>query len=379
MDARLTDEQQRIQDTAKEFIESEGGTDLARRRMDGDSEVIDELWADLADLDYTGITVPVEHGGFGEGAVYLTALLEMAGRYALPGPLPETAAVAVPLIDELGDDAQRERLLPAIADGDLKCSFAVYDDRNESVPETITMAAEATGDGYRLSGRKTLVPYGGEVDRVVVAAREGESDGYDGLSAFVVDTGHEAVEARELDSLDRTRPMYELVFDDLHVDDALGEPGEAGDALRRAFDRFTVASSAMLVGAADRAVDLSVEHGNTREQYGQPVGKFQAVKHRAADMWMDMQSARSLVYYAAWALANDEPDAERAVGQLKTFAAERLHRAFGDGMFNHGGMGFTWDHDGHIYLKQAKAWRNFLGSPEEHAERVIESRLAELE
>jgi alkylation response protein AidB-like acyl-CoA dehydrogenase len=381
MDARFTDEQERIRDNAKEFIEAEGGIELARRRMEGETDVVDELWAQLADLDYTAITVPVEYGGFGEGMVYLAALLEVAGTYALPGPLPETAAFAAPLIDELGSDAQCEDHLAAIADGERRFSFALYDDRNEELPAAITLEADATGGGYELSGTKTLVPYGGEVDSVIVAARTGDGEGSDGLSAFVVDVDDPAVDATQLQSLDRTRPMYDLDLDGVEVDesDRLGPEGGAGQALERAADRFTVAATAMLVGAADRAVDLSVEHGNEREQYGQPVGKFQAVKHRIAEMWIDMQSARSLVYYAAWALANDEPDAAAAVSRTTVFAADRLHRVFGDDMKNHGGMGFTWDHDGHIYLKQAKAWRNFLGSPSTHRDRAIEERLAALD
>jgi alkylation response protein AidB-like acyl-CoA dehydrogenase len=382
MDATLTDEQERIRKTAREFIESEGGIELARRRMEGDESVVDELWSDLAELDYTAITVPPEYDGFGEGMVYLTALLEVTGRYALPGPLPETAAFAVPLIDELGTDDQRERHLTAVARGNRTFSFALYDDRNESLPGAVDLDVDRADDGYRLSGTKTLVPYGGEVDRLVVAGRSGGSGddaGYDGISLFVVDTDDEAVETRRLDSLDRTRPMYEVAFSDLAVgeDALLGDFHEGGDALQRAADRYTVAFCAMLVGAADRAVELSTEHGNEREQYGQPVGKFQAVKHRIADMWMEMQSARSLVYYAAWALDEDEPDAARSVSAVKTYAADRLHRVFGDDIWNHGGMGFTWDHDGHIYLKQAKAWRNFLGSPEDHGDRLIEERLAE--
>ena len=379
MDARLTDEQNRIRETAADFIDSAGGIELARRRMEGDRDVISELWADLADLDYTGITVPFDHGGFGEGMVYLAALLEVAGRYALPGPLPETAAFAVPLIDDLGTDAQRERYLESVAAGDRKLSFALYDDRNESLPGAIAMEATETADGFELSGTKTLVPYGGEVDSVVVAARTGDGPGWDGVSAFVVDVEDDAVEAEQLESLDRTRPMYELTLSGLEVgeDALLGPAGGAGEALQDAADRFTVAAYAMLVGAADRAVELSTEHGKERKQYGQPIGKFQAVKHRIANMWIDMQSARSLVYYAAWAVENDEPDAKRAVPAAKAYAADRLHRVFGDDMKNHGGMGFTWDHDGHVYLKQAKAWRNFLGSPEEHRDRMIEERLSE--
>ncbi|MFP4625875.1 MAG: acyl-CoA dehydrogenase family protein [Natronomonas sp.] len=376
MDARLTQEQQRIRETAEEFIEGEGGIELARRRMDGDESVVDELWAELADLDYTAITVPFEYEGFGEDIVYLTALLEVAGKYALPGPLPETAAVAVPLIDGLGTDDQKAQYLPDIATGDAKWSFALYDDRNESLPNAIQLEAEVDDDGFRLHGTKTLVPYGGEVDRVLVAARTRDGVGNGGISLFAVDA--DEVEARQLESLDRTRPMYELTFDDVEVTKSalIGPLHGAGGALEDAVDRYIVSTYAMLVGAADRAVDMSVDHGNEREQYGQPVGRFQAVKHRTAEMWVDMQSSRSLVYYAAWALENEEPEASRIVSSLKTYAADRLNRAFGDGMKNHGGMGFTWDHDGHIYIKQAKAFRNFLGSPEEHADAVIDARLS---
>ncbi|WP_049889491.1 acyl-CoA dehydrogenase family protein [Natronolimnohabitans innermongolicus] len=381
MDARLTDEHERVQETAREFIESEGGIDLARRQIDGEN-VVDDLWNELADLDYTAITVPLEYDGFGEGMVYLAALLEVAGRYALPGPLPETAAVAVPLIRDLGTEDQRSRFLPSVADGDLRMSVAVYDDETEPLPGGIRMGAERRGDEgtteFRLEGTKTLVPYAAETDVVIVAARTREGQGYDGVSLFAVETDHDAVEATRMDSLDWARPMYELSIDGLTVgeDALLGPLHGGGSALVTAMDRFSVAGTAMLVGAADRAVELSVEYGTEREQYGQPIGRFQAVKHRTADMWVDMQSARSLVYYAAWALDEDEPDAARAAAATKAFAADRLHRVFGDDIWNHGGMGFTWDHDAHIYLKQAKSWRNFLGSPEANRDRLIDARLA---
>ncbi|SEH18170.1 hypothetical protein SAMN04487967_3709 [Natronorubrum sediminis] len=382
MDARLTEEQRRVQETARDFIESEGGIELARRQLEGDDIVVDELWNELADLDYTAITVPLAHDGFGEGMVYLSALLEVAGRYALPGPLPETAAIAAPLLAELGSETQRSTYLPAIADGDCRMSVAVYDDETESLPGAIRMQADRVDDDdtrYRLHGTKTLVPYGDTVDAVVVAARTRHNNDYDGISLFVVETDHEALETRRLDGLDWTRPMCELSFDELTVGEEalLGPAHGGGTALVDALDRFHVAACAMLVGAADRAVERSVEHGNEREQYGHPIGRFQAVKHRTADMWIDMQSARSLVYYAAWAIDNDEPEASRAAASTKAYAADRLHRVFGDDIWNHGGTGFTWEHDGHIYLKQAKSWRNFLGSPDACRERLLEARLAE--
>jgi len=380
MDARLIDEHEQIQDAATEFLEAQGGIELARRVMDGESGVIEDLWSELVEMDYTALTVPLEHGGLGDGMVTLVALSEALGRYAMPGPFPETVAFAVPLINAIGSDEQRASLLPRIADGAVRIAPALYDTRPESVPSAIQMRAEHTADGYRLSGTKTLVPYAGTVESVLIPARTRDVTGYDGISLFLVDTDTAGIITRQLDGLDRTRPLYDLEID-CSVQEAalLGPRHRGGDPLRVAIDRFTIAACAMLVGAADRAVDLSVDHGNEREQYGQPIGRFQAVKHRIADMWMTMQDAKSLVYYAAWAMDADRPDADRAVAAAKSFAADRLHDVFGNGMFNHGGMGFTWEHDGHIYLKQAKAWRNFLGTPEEARDRVIRSRLAELD
>jgi alkylation response protein AidB-like acyl-CoA dehydrogenase len=273
MDARLTEEHQRVQETARDFIESEGGMELARRQLNGE-DVVDRLWDELAELDYTAITVPLEHGGFGEGMVYLSALLEAAGRYALPGPLPETAAFAAPLISDLGNEEQKSAYLPAIADGNCKVSVAVYDDETEPLPESVQLRAAPVetndGTGYRLDGTKTLVPYGGDADTVIVAARTRDSQGYDGISLFLVDTAHDAVDAKQLDSLDWVRPMYELTFDNLTVgpDALLGPLHGGGGPLVDAVDRYSVAAIAMLTGAADRAVELSSEYGNEREQYG---------------------------------------------------------------------------------------------------------------
>jgi alkylation response protein AidB-like acyl-CoA dehydrogenase len=179
-------------------------------------------------------------------------------------------------------------------------------------------------------------------------------------------------------SLDRTRPVSTLTFDDTLVADSavLGARQDAGNALERAIDRFSVGICGMLAGGGREAVDRSTKHGTTREQYGHPIGRFQAVKHRIVDMHVDVEAARSLTYYAAWALATGDPDARRAVAATKAYAADRLHRVFGDDIWNHGGLGFTWDHDAHIFLKQAKAWRNFLDSPERARERLIQERTA---
>lgn len=373
MDLTLTKEQEQMKETVRDFLESKGGTDLARRQMDGD-DVIDELWDELAAMDLIALPLPIEYEGLGDDLFYLSLILEEMGRYAMPGPYPETLAFAAPLLEMLGSDDQREKHLPSIADGEEQWSFAVYEQGTEDVTHETQLEAAPIDDGYRLNGTKTLVPYGKTVDNIVVAARTQNGSGNDGITLFIVD--NDGPESRRLQSLDETRPVSEVVFDDLVVseDARLGPLNGGGVALEHAMDQYIVSTSAMLVGAAERAVELSVEYGNTREQFGQPIGRFQAVKHRIADMWMDMRAGRSLVYYASWAVSNDKPDAGYSVSATKWFFTENFARIFGDDIQNHGGTGFTWDHDGHIYLKQAKSWESYFGTPEQHLERIADTQ-----
>jgi alkylation response protein AidB-like acyl-CoA dehydrogenase len=372
MDLTLTDEQELMRETLREFLESKDGIALARRLMDGDESVVDEVWADLAEMDYTAVTVPLDYGGFGEGVMYLSLVAEEAGRVAMPAPYPETMAFCVPLLAEAGSDTQCERVLPAVAEGDRSLSFALYDTGDRELPADVALEVDARDDGYRLDGTKTLVPYGGLVDELVVAARTPGSSGEEGIELFLV--AAEDVETEHRESLDQTRPMYDVTLDEvtLGAEHRLEASTAGWTAVRAAIDRYTVARCAMLVGAAERVVDLSIEQGNTREQFGGPIGRFQAVKHRVADMWLAMRTSRSLVYYAAWALSNDEPDASRAVAEANTYCTKQAVQIFGDDIQNQGGTGFTWDHDAHIYLKQAKAWENYLESPITQRERICE-------
>lgn len=378
MDFSLTDEQVQMQETADEFLQGNGGMDIARGVMDGDATeaqgLLADLWGDLGSMDYTALTVPFEYDGLGDGMVSLASLLEVLGRYAMPGPYPETMAFGVPLLDELGTADQKDAVLPRVASGDIALSYALYEETEGSLPAGIGMNAVATDDGYVLSGTKTLVPYAEFVDQVLVATRTQEAPDYGGVSLFLIDTDECSV--RKLGSLDRTRPVYEVEFADVTVSETalVGPLHGGGDALQRAIDRFITAACMMQVGAADRAVELSVDHGNERMQYGHPVGMYQAVKHRIVDMWMDVEQARGLAYYAAWAIETNDPSAPRAVSAAKAFCGERCRRIFTDDIKNHGGMGFTWDHDSHIYLKQAKAWETLFGDPATHLDRVAATR-----
>lgn len=370
MDFTPTREQEQIRSALRDFLEAEGGIELARRQMEGDNNVIDELWSEFAKMDYTGLTVPFETGGFGEDIEYLSFVLEELGRYAVPGPFIETLAFGVPLLRKAQQTVRTQSLLERIAAGESRLSFALYEDYEQPLPDTVRLEATELGSGYSLDGTKVLVPYADSVQALLVGARRGNQNGR--LEFFLVDI--EDVETRERDSLDRTRPMYEVTLSDVEVpeDNRVHEPDNGADLLAYGSARYNTAACAMLVGAAERTVDMSVEYGNTRGQFGRPIGQFQGVKHRIADMWMDVEQCRSLVYQAAWELATDSETAKVAVSTAKAHCIDTLVGVFGDDIQNHGGTGFTWEHDTHIYLKQARAWENLFGSTDDHRERVAD-------
>jgi len=373
MNIIVTDEQRQMRSTVREAFDTRGGIEFARRQLAGDDTAVDDVWEILTSLDLPAMAVPTTHGGLGERLDVLGLLLEEVGRFAPPGPIPETVAFGIPLITSHGTREQRERLLPRIADGDLRLTMALYDETQMVVPDEVSTVARPLEGGVRLSGSKSLVPYGQYADQAIVAVRTATGGDAQPLSLVLVDLSK--VSVTSLDSLDRTRPMARLNLDGHEVPEADVFGSVTADntrALERAVDRFSVATCSMLVGAADRTVDRSVDYGNSRKQYGHPIGRFQAVKHRMVDMWADVEKARELVRYATWALATDDDDADRAVAAAASFCGRRCPRIFGDDIKNHGGQGFTWDHDTHIYLKQAKSWANFLGGPHAHRDRVID-------
>ena len=376
MDARLTAEQKHIQQTTREFLEDNGGIELARRKMNGDDDedVVDEIWEGLRELDFPSVNIPQQYGGLGQGMLYLACVLEELGRYATPCPFPETSAFGVPILANLGTEQQKEQYFNAIAEQGVKISFAIYDDENESVPAAISLQPTSTENGYRLSGTKKLVPYADEVDILIVPTRTKEGSGYNGITLFLVDT--ENVKSTKKASFDRTRPLYEVEFNNIKLEDShiLGTKHQAGNALSDAIDRYNVGISAWLAGGAGRAVDMSVKHLNEREQYGQPIGRYQAPKHRTVEMWTDKEHMVTLAYYAAWAIENDTPEAPRAAAMAKAYTATCGPHIFQRDIWNQGGKGFTWDHDGHIYFKQSKSWQNFLGSPDEQLDRIADIR-----
>ncbi len=374
MDFALNEEQEMFQQTLRQYLDDKGGTALARQYMEGQREVLTQLWSGLAELGFLGIHVPEAYGGLGQGMVSLVPIFEELGRVVAPGLYAETLSLAVPLLMAYGSEEQKNRYLPEIVAGKRMVTFAFLEPPSgQFTPGDIQMAAIKDGDGYRLRGKKTVVPYGDAAHTFIVLARTAPGSGENGLTLFLVDKEQASLNIRTLQNIDMTRDLAEVEFAEVQVsqENRLGPEHVGWSLLQAGLKPYNVALCAMMVGGMARTVDMSVEYANTRHQFGQPIGRFQAIKHRIVDMKLDLESARSLTYYGAWAYENDTPDQEAAIYSARAFINEAFIRSAAANVQNHGGMGFTWEFDCHLFVKRSRALENVLGTPAEYREKAL--------
>jgi alkylation response protein AidB-like acyl-CoA dehydrogenase len=338
----LSDDQRALRDAARAFLERETPISYARAMMDDARGYRDDVWQKMARLGWMGLTFAEDAGGVGEGFSSLAILLAEMGRVVLPGPYFSSVVLAGHAIAEAGSDAQRKDLLPAICSGELIAAFA-HD------------ATEVEVRDDRLTGTARYVFDGAAASRIIVATSMG---------LFVTQPG--AVTAVPVITMDATRKVAHLTFD--------GTPAERleGDAaaLQRVLDRAYVGLAAEMLGGAERVIELAVDYAKQRVQFDRPIGSFQAVKHRAADMALDVDSLRNAVNYAAWAVERNHPDATLAASMAKAYASDAYRRVAASGIQVHGGIGFTWEHDMHLYFKRAKASEVAFGNADWHRERM---------
>src|SRR5438874_11303527 len=373
MDIGFSEEQELLRDTARKFLDSECPTQFVRRMMDTEDAVTDEFWRQLADNGWLGITYPEDAGGSGLGLVDLVVLMEEVGRAVMPGPYPATVLLGGAAIAAAGSPAARQEWLPRIAAGEAKATLAASEPNARWDAAGITLAARETRGGFTLSGTKPFVPDAHLADVLVVAARS--SDGStmeDGISLFLVPKGTPGVVVRVLPSVDETRKLCEVRFDNvaLPATALLGELHQGWPAVAGVIDRAAVALSAEICGAAQRVLDMTVEYAKLRTAFGKPIGSYQGVKHKCADMLIEIENAKSLTYYAAWAVDEAEPDAALAVSMAKAAASDAGRKVCAAGIQLHGGIGMTWEHDLQLYLKRAKADEVMFGDATWHRERI---------
>lgn len=366
MEFGFSADQEQLKAQVRRFLDAECPLDRVRAIMTSADAHDLGLWKKTAELGWQGLTIPEQYGGLGLAWEDLVVLAEESGRTLFPSPLL-AAAAAARAIDALASDEQKERWLPKIAAGETIATLAVLEESDDLSEAGVQLLAEASGSGAMLSGRKMFVPWGQAAGLLLVAARE-----QGGVSVFAVPPDAEGVTVTPLRLIDQTSRAAEITFDRVavHAAQRLGPPGEAWSGLAKVLDAATVTLAAEMVGAADAALRLATEYAKIRRQFGEPIGKFQGVKHRLAEILVDVESARSLVYFASWAV-DHVTDARRHVSMAKAYASLALDRAGEDGIQIHGAVGFTWECDAHLYYKRGRYCRNVDGTPEYHHERLL--------
>ena len=348
----LNESQEFLRDSARKFFAGECPVAKVRRLMETDTAFDANLWAKLAEQGYTGIIFPEEFGGVGLGIVELILLMEEAGRALLPGPLFSTVVMAGSVLDTTATKEQKRKYLEPICRGAGRATVAFF----EAGGSWDLADVRLVGINGRLQGEKLFVADAGVADWILVVAQNG---------VFLVDAKAPGIRVKPMHGMDLTRKLYSVQFDNIPAE-KLGET----TGLSRPRAIATAALAAEMVGGMQRTLEMTVEYAKTRKQFGKPIGIFQAVQHQCADMYLETESARSAVYYAAWALEHHAPDAAAAVSIAKLYASDAGRTVGNRGIQVHGGMGFTWENDLHLYYRRAKASETMFGDATYHRERL---------
>lgn len=376
MDFGFSDEQEMLRQTTRAFLQEHCPTTFVRQMMEDDKGYSPALWKEMADLGWLGLAFPEEYGGQGLGFVDLTVILEEMGAALLPSPFLSTVLLAGQTILIGGSETQKKTYLPKIADGSLIATLAMTEPSARCDAVGISeVKATPEADGFRITGTKLFVPDAQVAEVMVVAARTKEAgDKSFGITLFLVENNTPGISTTLLKTMDQTRKQCEVVFDNVHVgrDRLLGMLDMGWPVLRKVLNSATVALCAEMVGGAQRVLDISVAYAKERVQFGRPIGSFQAIKHKCAEMMLQVESAKSAAYYAAWAVDEDVPEAPLAVSMAKAYCSDAYCHTAGEGIQVHGGIGFTWEHDMHLYFKRAKYAEFTFGDATYHRELVAQ-------
>ncbi len=369
MNFGLTEEQELLRREVRKFLDEQCPMTEVRRIMEMPEGYSPELWKQLGELGWLGLVIPERYGGAGGDWIDLVVLLEETGRSLFPSPLISTTLAASAIL-EAGSEAQKERWLPGLADGSRIGTLAVIEESDSLTPGQIRLSGERQGEDFVLRGNKSFVPDAGAADLLVVAFRTGDADEELGLA--VVDGDARGVSRQTRPSIDATKRVGDLVLEDVRVgpNALLGEPGAAWPALSRLLDCGAIAVTAEMIGSAEGAHAITVQYAKDRIQFGHPIGHFQGVKHPLAEDYVHIESFKSLLYYATWALEANPEELPLATSRAKAYAAKAFTQVGIDGIQLHGAVGYTLEFDIQLYLKRSKWARPAFGDAEYHYDRV---------
>ena len=357
MNFDFSDEQKQLRDEARKFLSEQCPPKAVRAVLDGKLAYDKGLWKGLAEMGFLGVAIPESYGGTGAGHLELCVIAEEMGRALAPVPFSSTVYLAAEALLLAGTEAQKQKWLPAIARGDAIGTLALFEGKGNPRQEAIKLSAS----GGTLNGIKKPVPDGAIADFAIVAARTGSSGRETDISLFLVDLKSEGVEARDLTNLDPTHGQAELTFKNCKAE-PLGRANEGWSIIAQVLDRAAILTAFEQVGGADRALEMGRDYALDRIAFGRPIGSFQAVKHMLADMYVSATLARSNCYYGAWALSTNASELPEAAAAARISATQAFQHCAKNNIQVHGGMGFTWEFDCHMYYRRANATALGLGS-----------------
>jgi alkylation response protein AidB-like acyl-CoA dehydrogenase len=371
VELEFTDEQEELRSSVRSFLEKECPVDVVRA-VGETGEAPEKLWGSMVALDWPALAIPEEYGGIGLTVLETAVVAEELGRAIAPGPLLATVTQFAPMVREVGTPEQQQRFLPQVASGAVTGTVALADHPRGWGLDDVTMTAERAEGGWVLDGTKVGVVADAATSEVAVIARAG-----DGMGAFVVPAADAGLAA--VHSLDASRPLAIATLDRVLVtaDRALGEPGSAASTLgiSRALQEATVGLALETVGACDALFQMVLAYVKDRKQFGVPIGSFQAVKHKMSNMFLSIERARALCYFAVAAINEDTPTRGTAVSMAKA-ASDDCQRLVGrESIQTLGGIGFTWEHDGHLFVKRAATAGTLFGGSAEHSVAVATTTL----
>ena len=372
MHLEFTTEQDELRDGVRAMLARECPMSLVREVVEKGTTP-DALWSQMVELGWPALTVPEPAGGLGMGTVELAVVVEELGRVLAPGPFVPTVTQFAPVVAEAGSPEQQERFLGGIAAGELTGTLALVEESGSIDAGHVTTTATPDGDGFVLEGAKEMVVEASTADEIAVIARTPGTQGDDGVGAFVVSRAD--VRLDPVDALDATRPLARVALDGVRIgaDRVLGEPGPAtAEAVRRAVEVAATALAVETVGAAQAIFDITLAYAKQREQFGAPIGSFQAIKHKFADMLVALERARATSYFAALTIAEDDGRRALATSTAKAAAGDCAALLAKEGIQIHGGIGYTWEHDMHLYVRRVKSSSLLFGNAAQHRARVAD-------
>ena len=363
MNFAFSEEQEELRNIVRQFLEAKSPESAVREQMDTEQGYDPVVWTQMAEqLGLQSLIIPEEFGGQGFGYVELTVVLEEMGKALLCAPYFSSVVLAANTLLQSGDDAAKKAHLPGIASGETIATVAFTEPNGKWDESGIELAATADGDAWKLNGTKSFVLDGHTANLIIVAGRTAA-----GVSLFAVDADAAGLTRTALSTMDQTRKQAKLDFADT-PGTLIGTDGGGWDVLSTVLDLAAVALAAEQVGGAQKCLDMAVEYAKVRVQFGRPIGSFQAIKHKCADMLLEVESAKSAAYYAGWCASEMNDELPSVASLAKAYCSEAYFHASAENIQIHGGIGFTWEHPAHLYFKRAKSSELLFGDPTYHRE-----------